>query len=104
MSRFRCSSLIERLVDTDISRVPPRGLILTACGAVAAGGGGEQVQFTVPINLPSLGACLARFVGLIGLSAWNKRAERLLADAKGSPAASKVAVDYHWLELELGHL
>lgn len=62
------------------------------------------MQFTVPINLSVLGAYLPRFVGLIGLSAWDKRAERLLADAKGSPASSKVAVDYHWLELELAHL
>jgi hypothetical protein len=62
------------------------------------------VQFTVPIDLPLLGAYLPRFVGLVGLSAWDKRAQRLLADAKGPPAASKVAVDYHWLELELAHL
>lgn len=62
------------------------------------------MKFTVPINLPMLSAYLPRFVGLIGLSAWDKREERLFAEAKGSPVASKVALDYHWLELELAHL
>lgn len=47
---------------------------------------------------------LPRFIAMIGVKAWNKRAGALLQQARGTPFQSYVVERYHWLELELAHL
>jgi len=47
---------------------------------------------------------LPRFVAMIGVKAWDKRATALLQQARGTAFQSYVVERYHWLELELAYL
>lgn len=55
-------------------------------------------------DIGRLQAYLPRFVALIGVKAWDKRATTLLQQACGTAFQSYVVERYHWLELELAHL
>jgi hypothetical protein len=62
------------------------------------------MRLSLPNDIARLQNYIPRFIALIGVKAWDKRAAALLQQARGTPAQSHVVERYHWLELELAHL
>lgn len=55
-------------------------------------------------DIGRLQAYLPRFVAMIGVKAWDKRATALLQQARGTAFQGYIVERYHWLELELAYL
>lgn len=62
------------------------------------------MQLSFDQDIRRLQTYIPRFVAMIGLKAWDKRAAALLQQARGTVFQSYVINRYHWLELELAHL
>lgn len=64
----------------------------------------EPMQLQFDQDIGRLQGYLPRFVAMIGVKAWDKRAAALVQQARGTAFQSYVIQRYHWLELEIAHL